>query len=307
MEFSVKTNAGAGLDGILVAACRRGPVTVAVPLANDPDVIGCIAEAMARGMARFILIGDRGHIETVAARCGVDVSSAEFIQETDEIAACNLAAQLVYEKRARILMKGLVQTSNFSRAFLKKEFALVPEGRLVSHVGLFELPGYHKPLIVTDAALNIAPGMEAKKRIIRNAVEFAVKIGIPAPKVACVAPNEKVNPAIPSTGDAAELTLMSARGEFAPAVVDGPYGLDVAVSKRSAEIKGINTPVAGDADILFMPELNSGNAVYKCFSVFGGGRVAGLIIGAQCPIVLTSRADDEETKLFSLAMAVCSC
>ena len=204
-------------------------------------------------------------------------------------------------------MKGLVQTSNFSRAFLKKEFGLVPEGRLVSHVGLFELPGYHKPLIVTDAALNIAPGMEAKKRIIRNAVGFAVKIGIPAPKVACVAPNEKVNPAIPSTGDAAELTAMSARGEFAPAIVDGPYGLDVAVSRRSAEIKGIRTAVAGDADILFMPELNSGNAVYKCFSVFGGGRVAGLIIGALCPIVLTSRADDEETKLFSLAMAVCSC
>ncbi len=292
-------------DRLLSMAQARGPRRIVVPMANDPDVIECLGQAIRLGLAEFILIGERDKIEHTAREQAVSLGASVFIPETDEVAACGLAARLVRDGQADIMMKGLVQTSNFSKAFLNKELALIPEGRIVSHVAMFETPAYHKPIIVTDAALNIAPNLEAKKQLIRNAVDFAIGIGIANPKVACVCPNEKINKNIASTVDAAELTALSLAGEFAPAIVDGPYGLDVAVSRHAASIKGIATAVAGDADILLLPTLDAANAVYKSLTLFANARTASVIQGAKCPIVLTSRADSEDTKLYSIIVAVC--
>jgi phosphate butyryltransferase len=292
-------------DRLLHTAQARGPKRIAVPMANDPDILACIGMAMKLGIAEFVLIGERDKIERIAQEQNVSLGTSQFIPETDEVAACALAARLVRDGKADIMMKGLVQTSTFSKAFLNKELGLIPEGRVVSLVALFEVPAYHKSLIVTDAALNIAPTLETKKQLIRNAVDFAIGLGIANPKVACVCPNEKVNKNIPSTVDAAELTALSATGAFAPAIVDGPYGLDVAVSKHAAKIKNISTAVAGDADILLLPTLDAANAVYKSLTMFGNARTASVIQGAKCPIVLTSRADSEDTKLYSIIVATC--
>lgn len=297
----------AKLDQLLPMAMAKGPRRVAVPMARDPDIIGCIGEAMQRGLATFILVGNRDHIVQLGQENGVDVSAAEFIYQADDGVACNLCAQLVRDGKADILMKGVVSTTTFSKAFLNKELALVPPGQLVSHVALFEVPSYHKLLIITDAGLNIAPGLDAKKAIIRNAVDFAIRIGIERPKVACVAANEKVNSAMPSTMDGAELRRLGAAGFFAPAIVDGPFGLDVAVSKKAAQIKSVAGEVAGDADILLMPGIDAANATYKTLTQFADCLVASIIAGAKCPIVVTSRSDNEQVKLMSLGMAICMC
>lgn len=295
------------LNDFLVVDPAQQSKKVVVPMANDPDVICCIAKAMEMGIADFILIGDEAKIKAVAAESGVDVSAAEFVAESDEIAACQAAARFVSEGRAQIMMKGLVSTSNFSRAFLNKEYALVPEGRLISHVALFEIPTYHKPLIVTDAALNIAPDVDAKAKIILNTVEFAQKIGIERPKVACIAAVEKVNPKIQSTVEANELKQMGANGDFGNCIVDGPLALDVAVSKKCADTKGLKSEVAGDPDILIMPALDAANVLYKTLTQLCNASLASVITGVKAPIVLTSRADSEQTKLLSLALAAKIC
>ena len=177
-------------------------------------------------------------------------------------------------------------------------------GSLVSHIAVFEVPTYHKPLFITDAALNITPSVAAKKCILKNAVNYAVSLGIEHPKVACVAAVEKVNPMMISTTDADALKQAAIAGEFGSAIVDGPYGLDVAISKEAAETKGVKGPVAGDADILLMPDLDAANVLYKSLSNFTDCLIGCSIAGAKVPIVLTSRADTEETRLLSLALAV---
>ncbi|OVE78122.1 hypothetical protein BVX99_00605 [bacterium F16] len=278
--------------------------TVVIPMAADPDIIGAIGEAVKRHLARFILIGNKNAICALADQYGEDISGSEFVEETDGGQACTLAAQLVHSGRAQVLMKGLVHTATFSKAFLNREFGLVEATSLVSHIAVFELPSYHKPLLITDAALNITPSVAAKKCILTNAVKYAVSLGIDQPKVACIAAVEKVNPRIISTTDAAALKTAGEAGEFAPAIVDGPYGLDVAISKDAAETKGVHNPVAGDADILLMPALDAANVLYKTLSNFTDCRIGCSIAGAKVPIVLTSRADTEETRLLSLALAV---
>ncbi len=283
------------------------PKKTVVPLAEDPEIIHCISDAISAKIATFILIGNKDNIANLAKSRGLDISGSEFMQETDEKAACELAAKCVRDGKAQIMMKGLVQTSSFSRAFLNKEYGLIPEGRIVSHIALFDIPNYHKLLIVSDSALNIAPGVEAKAAIIRNAIEFASKLGMKTPKVACIAPIEKINPKIQSTVDAAELAQMGREGKFGSALVEGPFGLDVAISKESAETKHIKSEVAGDADILLMPNLETANAFYKSLTYFGNARVASVIGGAKIPIVLPSRADTEESKLVSLALAAHLC
>ena len=290
-------------DELLQARPGHTMPIIAVPLAEDPDIIGAIAEAIRLKIASFLLIGDRDRILALAEAAGGSLEGASFRAEHDEGAACQLAADLVAAGDAQILMKGLVQTSSFSRAFLQRDRGLVPKGGLVSHVALFEVPSYHKPLIVTDAALNIAPSLEEKKIILRNAIDFATALGIETPKAACIAAVEKVNPKIKSTTDAQALVEAFRQGEFSPAIVDGPFGLDVAIHRESAETKGVDSPVAGDPDILLLPALDAANVLYKTLTKFMNCRVASSIAGAKAPIILTSRADTEETKLLSIGLA----
>lgn len=283
------------------AAQRR---TVAVPFADDPEAIRCIARALAEGLVHFILIGDPERIRTVAAANGADLAAAEILAEAgDEAAACARAVALVRAGRAQILMKGRVMTSTFTRSILDKANGLVPEEQLLSHVAVFEIPAYPKLLLITDAALNIQPGLEDKARILANAATFARSLGIRCPKVACLAPVEKVSPKIPSTVDADALRVLAAGGRFGEILVEGPLSLDVAVSRRAAAIKGVTSAIAGEVDILLLPNLDAANVLYKSLTQFGGARSASLVVGARVPVVLTSRADDEETKLFSLALA----
>jgi phosphate butyryltransferase len=234
----------------------------------------------------------------------MDLGQSDFITASTEQAACNQAASLVPEGKAQVLMKGQVQTSSFIRAILNKQYGLIPPRNIISCVSCFELPGYPKLLFMTDPAVNIAPSLEVKVCILQNAIAVARHTGIARPRVACIEPIETVNPKIPSTIDAQELKKMGEVGEFGPALVDGPFGFDVAMAQKAARIKGIKSQVAGRPDILMMPQLVSANVLYKSFVWNGQAQVASIVTGARAPIVLTSRSDSGLTRLYSIGLAV---
>lgn len=279
-----------------------GKRTVAVAMAHMTHVIRCAGSTIRDGIADYLLIGDRDRILRLARDEGVDLADTEILHETDPAAACDLAAALAAAGRAQVVMKGLVQTSTFLRSLLDRRHGLRPEGGLISQVSVFEIPQYHKALILTDPGINILPGVEEKVKMLKNAVDLAQRLGIAAPKVACIAPTEVVNPAISSTVDAR--ALRDRTPEFRGARVDGPIGFDIAVSRRAAEIKGIGGEVAGDADIVLFPELDSANAVYKSLIQFAQATPAGLCVGLKAPVVLTSRSDTDEVKRLSLHLAL---
>lgn len=278
--------------------------TVVVPFANDPDIIRSISQAIVKNIANFILLGEENKIRDVAARQGVDISRAEFVRETDANVVCDRAAAFVHDGRAQALMKGLVQSASFISAILHKEHGLITPGKLLSCVAIAEIPAYHKLLYITDPGVNIAPTLEAKANILKNAVELARKLGIARPKVACVEAVEKVTPKMPSTAEAHALKEMCRQGLFGPAAVEGPLGFDVAISRKAAEIKGVRDDVAGDPDIVLLPDIRSANVLYKCLAWFAHATIASIVVGANVPIVLTSRSDSEDTKLASVGLAV---
>jgi phosphate butyryltransferase len=273
-------------------------------MANDGEVIRCIGRATRAGLVRFILIGPKAKIVEVAKANHVALVDAEFIDETDDVQACACAARLVCEQRARIVMKGLVQTAIFTRALLNKDLGLVPEGNLVSHIAIFDIETYHKLLLMTDGGINIDPDVPRKAAIMKNAIELAQRIGIRKPKVAIISAIEKINPKIRSTMDARELVRMAEQGAFGNAIVDGPFGLDIAVSAEAARIKDVASDVAGDADILLVPNIETGNVFYKTLTQFTRTKVAGMLSGARCPVIVTSRSDTEEVKFRTLGLAV---
>ena len=219
--------------------------------------------------------------------------------------AAELAVKAVKENEAGTLMKGNVPTAVILKAVLNKEWGL-RTGNVLSHVAAFEVTGFDRLTFITDAAMNIAPDLQQKAQIIENAVGIAQSIGVKMPKVAPIAAVEVVNPAMQATVDAASLTMMNQRGQIRHCVVDGPLALDNAVSHHAAEHKGIESEVAGQADILLVPNIETGNALYKSMIYFAKAKVGAVIAGAKAPIVLTSRADSAESKLYSLALAICS-
>ncbi len=283
---------------------RTGLVRIAVAAAQDEEVLEAVESARAEGLATAILIGDQASMEKIAAEKGIDLSLYLVEHEPDPAKAAASAVARVRRGDAAFVMKGLLDTSVLLKAVLNKETGL-NAGRLVSHVGLAESPYYHKLFFMTDAAINIAPNLAEKVDIIRNAVDCAHALGVEVPKVALLAAVEKVNPdKMPCTVDAAVLTQMNRRGQLAGCVVDGPLALDNAISAESARIKKIDSPVAGDADILVAPDIEAGNILYKCVLDLGGAQGAGLVMGAGAPVVLTSRADSAATKKASIALAV---
>lgn len=288
----------------LISIKRPNPPTAVVALANEPQCLRCVGRALSMGLARFILIGSRSKIEAVAEQESVDLKGVEFIAETEHEAACQAATELVRNGDAHILMKGLVHTATFSRAFLGRESGLIDEDRLASHIALFEVPNrYHKPFVVTDAALNIRPSWAQKACILQNAIDFSHRLGTARPKAACVAAVERVNPKMQSTLDAQALCELARSGHFSEAVIDGPLSTDLSLSFEAARTKGIDSPVAGDADILLFSDMESANVFYKALTLFTECRVASVIGGARVPIVLTSRAESERNRFLSLALA----
>jgi phosphate butyryltransferase len=284
-----------------------GKRKVAVMCADDEEVLAALVEARDSGIADAILVGNKPNILKIAEASKLDISGMEIIHETEVAKVGEICTQLVNSEKASVMMKGLVSSSDYMRAILNKEKGL-RSGRLLSHVALFDLPTYHKFLTVTDAAVNIRPTLEEKMGMIQNAAQVLNSLGVKEPKVAAVCAVETVNPEkMPATLDAQKLSQMAKAGKLGEVLVDGPFALDVAVSKHAAKVKKLdNLEVAGDADVILADDIESGNMIYKCLCNFGQGRSAAIVAGAKAPLVLTSRSDTHESKYLSIVLAIAS-
>ncbi|PEX92573.1 phosphate butyryltransferase [Bacillus cereus] len=292
------------LEHLIDQAAGQPQKTVAVAVAEDHEVIEAVAKAIKLQLAQFRLYGNQEKIMGMLQEHGLQSSEhIEVIAAASSAEAAELSVKAVRNGEADVLMKGNIPTANILKAVLNKEWGL-RKGSVLSHVAAFEVPNYNRLIFVTDAAMNIAPDVTQKAAIIQNTVEVAQAIGIELPKVAPIAAVEVVNPAMQATIDAAMLTQMNRRGQVKDCIVDGPLALDNAVSQIAAEHKGIVSDVAGKADILLVPTIEAGNVLYKSLVYFADAKVGAMIAGAKAPIVLTSRADSAETKVYSLALAV---
>lgn len=289
-------------EDILETAKNSARRKVAVAAAHDEDVLQSLHQATKMGLADAILIGDKKLIYEIAEKLGIDVSGYEIIKEVDTNKAIRIAVDMVGNGSADILMKGMVQTGDILKVVLDKETGLRSSG-VVSHLGVMEIPNYHKFLLITDCGLNIEPDLKQKAGIIQNAVDTAICLGISKPKVAVLSAIEIINPAIQSTVDAAVLSKMAERGQIRDCFVDGPLAMDIAIDAVAAKHKGIVSEVAGDADILVVPNIDAGNILYKTLVFLTKVRSCGIVVGARAPIVATSRADDYMSKLSSIALA----
>lgn len=291
------------LDDLLNYSRGIGPMSISVARAEDTDVLEAVEEARKNGIAKSILVGDADKIKEVASRIGINVGNFEVIDERGgEAAACLKAVEAVSSGQADILMKGMVTTANFLRAVLNKEKGL-RSGALLSHVYIHQIENFDRIFFVTDPAFNVYPDTKAKIGIVENIIKLAHSFGVQVPKIAVLAAIEVVNLDMQPTIDAAILTQMNRRGQIVDCVIDGPLALDNAVSEESAKHKGIVSDVAGKADILLVPNIETGNILAKSIIYFARSKTAGLVLGAKAPIVLTSRADTHETKLLSIASA----
>jgi len=275
---------------------------IAVAAAADRDVLEALKNAVEHKIVEPVLVGDQSLIKKIADEIGFDISKFEVIDIPDKHEASIKAVKLIKKGKAEILMKGLVSTGVLLKAVLDKEIGL-RKGSLLSHVAVFETPYYHKLLGVTDAALNVNPGLEEKIGIIKNAVEVFHKIGHENPKIAIVGSVETINPRMEATMHAATISMMNYRKQITGCIIDGPLAIDGAVSKKSANLKNITSEVAGDADIILAPDIDGANILYKTMNFLGGATAAAVIMGAKVPIVLTSRGDSEKSKYYSIALA----
>lgn len=275
---------------------------LALAAAEDYDALKSVVEAAKLGIVEPVLIGDRKAIEAIADEHGFDLGSYERIGADSPEESAAKACELVAAGKADFLMKGLLDTSVILKAVLNKDYGLRTDS-LLSHVMVYESPFYHKLLFLTDGGMNIAPDVSAKKSIICNAVKCAKALGVETVKVAVLAAKEKVSEKMQATVDADQLAKLSGEGEFGSDVmVEGPLALDLAVSNEAAAHKGFRGRVAGDVDILLVHEIGMGNGIGKALTYLGGAKSAGVIMGARVPIVLTSRADTAEVKLYSIAL-----
>lgn len=280
--------------------------TVAIAAADDVLVIKAVKAALESGVANFLLIGEEDELTRLVYETGIHKflhSGITIVHAVDKESAVQQAIRAVNEHEADVLMKGNVPTAVLLKGVLHKEHGLRSK-KVLSHVALFEIPGFEKLIFISDAAMNITPTIEQKKYIIENTVKAATALGVEYPKVALLAAVETVNPAMPACTDAAILTQMNRRGQITGCEVDGPLALDNAISLAAAKQKGISGTVAGQADILIVPDIQSGNILYKSLVYFAKASVASIIMGATAPIVLTSRSDSSESKLNSLVFAL---
>jgi phosphotransacetylase len=288
----------------LVTRCRPlPPARTAVVHPCDETSVEAAVEAAALGLITPVLIGPERKILAAAERAGVDVSGFQLISTPHSHAAADRAVALVREGAASLMMKGSLHTDELMHAVLAPDSGL-RTGRRVSHVYLMQADSYPKPLLVTDGAINISPTLEDKRDIAQNAIDLARAIGIARPKLAVLSAVETVSSRLPSTIDAAALCKMADRGQITGGVLDGPLAFDNAISPAAAAEKGIVSEVAGDADILLAPDLMAGNILAKQLTFLGGAHAAGVVLGARVPIILTSRADSEQARVVSCALAV---
>lgn len=290
-------------NDVIKYAKERGPKTISVACSQDKEVLIAVDMAKKEGIANAILVGDIQKTKDIARELNIDLDEYELIDESDLAQASLKAVSLVSEGKADMVMKGLVDTSIILKAVLNKEVGL-RTGSILSHVAVFDVKGYDRLFFITDAAMNLSPDVQGKKQIIENACIVAHALDIEKPKVAAICAKEKVNPKMQDTVDAKNLEEMCTNGEIKGCIVGGPFALDNAVSEEAAKHKGMNHPIAGKADILLAPDIEAGNILYKSLVFFSETKNAGVIVGAKAPIILTSRADSEETKLNSIALGV---
>jgi phosphotransacetylase len=294
---------GTGKYETLVARCRDlEPVSTAVAHPCEETALAGAIEAAELGLIAPILVGPVAKIEETAKRASVDLAGTRMVDATHSHAAAAKAVELVREGQAELLMKGSLHTDELLSEVVARETGL-RTGRRLSHVFIMDVPAYHKVLVVTDAAINIAPSLEDKVDICQNAIDLAVSLGVERPKVAILAAVETVSSKMPATLDAAALCKMADRGQITGGVLDGPLAFDNAISKEAARIKGIRSEVAGDPDILLVPDLEAGNMLAKQLIFLANAESAGLVLGARVPIILTSRADSVRSRIASCAVA----
>lgn len=275
---------------------------VSVSNAQDEPVLQAVKAAKEQNIATAILVGDEAKIREIAASIDMDLTDFEIINEPDTEAAALKAVELVHNGKADILLKGLLETKTFLKSVLNKEVGL-RTGKMLSHVCVFEIEGINRLLFFTDVAFNTYPTLADKVNIINNAVEVAHACGIECPKVAPLCAVETVNPKMQPTVDADNLTKMYEGGDFKGCQIYGPLSMDLAIDPEAAVHKGVTNPVAGHADILLFPNIDAGNITYKILVRIAKVKIGNVLVGTSAPVVLTSRSDDFETKLNSIALA----
>jgi phosphotransacetylase len=294
---------GTGKYEELLARCQdMAAVPTAVAHPCDDASLGAVVEAARAGIITPLLVGPVEKIRRAATESALDIASYEVVDAPHSHAAAAKAVELVRLGRAQLLMKGSLHTDELMSEVVKRETGL-RTARRISHVFVMDVPTYHKVVAVTDAAINIFPGLEDKVDILQNAIDFFVALGRTRPKVAILSAVETVNPKIPSTIEAAALCKMAERGQIRGAILDGPLAFDNAISAEAARIKKIDSPVAGDPDIMLVPDLEAGNMLVKNLTFLSRADGAGVVLGARVPIILTSRADNQRTRMASSAVA----
>lgn len=291
------------LDELVEAAGRLRPARIAVVAGHDQDAIEALGQARTMGLAEGIFVGDTEKVRGAAEKAGVELPSERIVHEPGEAGAARRAMALVREGQADLLMKGKIGTAALVRAVLDRDAGL-RTGRLLSQVIVFQVPGIRRLMLMSDAAINIAPTLEQKADICRNAIEVARALGIERPNVAVLCALELVSSDMPATVDAAALTQMNRRGQIADAYVEGPVALDAPLSRFAAERKGISSQLVENTDVFIAPEIEAANILYRAILYFAGGESGGVVVGARVPLILLSRAETPETKLRSIAIAM---
>lgn len=301
---SKSKSTGTGKYEKLLATCSKlAPVSTVVAHPCEESALKATIEAAEAGLIQPILVGPVDRVKTLASRFEIDLDPYDLVDAPHSHAAAAKAVELVRSGQAEILMKGSLHSDEFLGAIVARATGLRTERRL-SHVFVMDVPTYHKAFIITDAAINIAPDLEAKADIVQNAIDLAVALNVKQPKVGILSAVETVTSKIPSTLDAAALCKMADRGQIRGGLLDGPLAFDNAINKQAAKTKGIVSEVAGDVDILLAPDLEAGNMLAKQLSFLANADSAGLVLGARVPVVLTSRADTVRARLASVGVAV---
>ena len=275
---------------------------IVLACAHDEHSLEAVNEAVKEGIVEAVLVGKKEEIKAIIKEHGFVLENATIYNEDDDVEAAKTAVRLINEGKGDFLMKGRMQTADLLKQVVNKETGL-NMGKVMSHVGLFEVPNYHKLVVLTDGGMLLHPTLEQKAQIIENAVDSLRNMGYENPKVAALCAAEKLNQKAPESVDAAALKEMNEKGELKGCVVEGPISYDIALSKEIADFKGFESPVAGDADVLLVPDMAAGNFIGKAWVIQGGGRMTGLVVGAKAPIVLTSRGSGADEKFYSIVFA----
>lgn len=289
------------LKDILDILKKQNQAILSVAAAEDKEVLQAVKDSVDIGIIKPILVGDSEKIKSISKEIKFDLSGIKIINSNSIEESAKIAIELVSSKKADFVMKGILDTSILLKSVLNKDYGLRTDN-LLSHVMIYQMENYHKLLLLTDGGMNISPNYEEKEKILKNAIEAANALGIENIKVACIAAKEKVNPKMQATVDGELLQKASMEGKFGKnVIVEGPLSLDIALSKEASKIKGFKSKVSGDTDILLMPTIEAGNGIGKSFTYMANAKSAGVIMGAKSPIVLVSRADSSESKLYSIA------